>query len=346
MSRLVVFERHHLGDAIMALPFLRAARDRYRTSVVCRPSVAALLRAAIPDIEILEEADSWGAAGRLARSLRLGKSDSAACVWADARAHLLMAWSGAGIRAGFPMTPANYYAPEIPWRRRRLWAGSLLAAVAERVRREPLLTNPIDRACGSQHHMEDWRQLAMALGFVPDDSAPWLALDAAPPAEVANFVAAQEGRKILLLHPGGRLPTKRWPYFSDLLARLARQDIPVLILHPPGEAVPDPCGPLQKVIRVPDWPGIFATFQAVDAVVCNDSLASHLAAAVGKPVVAVFGSGNPDWFAPWNNAHLVAAADACKFRPCIDRCVMPAVICLDATGVELVESRVHAALGR
>ena len=225
MHRLVVFERHHLGDAVMALPFLRAARDRYRTSVVCRPPVAALLRAAIQDIEILETTDSWGAVARQARSLGLGKSDAAACVWADARAHLLMAWSGAGIRAGFPMTPANYYAPEIPWRRRRLWAGKLLTTAAERARGESLLTNPIDRTRRSQHHMEDWRQLAMALGFEPDYRIPWLTVDASAPADVSHFVAVHGGLKILLLHPGGRLPTKRWPYFPEFLARLARLDV-------------------------------------------------------------------------------------------------------------------------
>ncbi len=345
MSRLAIFELHHLGDAVMALPFLRGAGERRRTTVVCRPPVAEFLRAATRNIEIREAADSWPALAIQARALRLGKSDAAACVWADARAHILMALTGAGTRAGFPMTPRNYYAAELPWRRRRLVFGQFLTAAAKILLGRRMLTHPLDRASPSQHHMRDWEQLAQALGLTPETTTPWLPADSALPTEAAGFLASQGGRKIILLHPGGRLPTKRWPYFSELLARLApRDDLAVLILQPPGEQAPEPHGPNQRIIRVPDWPGLFATFQAADAVVCNDSLASHLAAALGKPVVAVFGSGNPAWFAPWNNFHLVAATDLCKFRPCIDRCVMPSVVCLESVTVELVESRLRTAL--
>lgn len=345
MTRLVLFELHHLGDAVMALPFLRGAGKNRRVSVVCRAPVAEFLRAAIRDVEILAAADSWFALAMQARALRLGKSDAAACVWADARAQVLMALSGAGTRAGFPMTPRNYYAAELPWRRRRLLFGKFLTATAAVFSGGPVLTHPLDRASPNQHHTQDWEQLAQALGFAPDCSFPWLSTCAPPPADAADFLNTQAGRKILLLHPGGRLPTKRWPFFPELLARLAqRDDLSVIIIQPPGETAPKPAGPRQRLITAADWPALFSLFQAADAVVCNDSFASHLAAALGKPVVAVFGSGNPDWFAPWENRSLVAATDLCKFRPCIDRCVMPSVVCLESVTIELVESRLRTAL--
>lgn len=345
MKRLVVFELHHLGDAVMALPFLRAAGKTHQVSVVCRPPVAQFLQAATTGVEILPAADSWPALAAQARALRLGKTDTAACVWADARAQILMALTGAGVRAGFPMTPHNYYAAELPWRRRRLRFGQALTAGAGLVGGRPVLTHPLDRASPDQHHLQDWEQLAQALGIVPDDSVPWLLTGGSLPAPAKDFLATQAGKKILLLHPGGRLPTKRWPFFPELLARLApREDLAVLILQPPGESAPEPGGPNQHLVHAADWSALFAVFSTADAVVANDSFASHLAAALGKPVVAVFGSGNPAWFAPWKNRALVAATDVCPFRPCIDRCVMPSVVCLESVTVELVESRLRTAL--
>ena len=80
----------------------------------------------------------------------------------------------------------------------------------------------------------------------------------------------------------------------------------------------------------------------VDGVLCNDSLASHLAAAVGVPVATIFGSGDPAWFAPHGNAHLVIAANACPYRPCVDRCAMPARGGLESVSIRLVERKLSA----
>jgi heptosyltransferase-2 len=66
-----------------------------------------------------------------------------------------------------------------------------------------------------------------------------------------------------------------------------------------------------------------------DAVLCHDSFPAHLAAALGKPVVTIFGSGEPDWFAPFNNRQRVVQKRVCPLHPCIDRCGMPRYICLD-----------------
>ena len=57
-SRLVVFEMHHLGDAVMALPFLRAAAKTYETTVFCRQQTALLLAEAVPGI-IVHRSETW-----------------------------------------------------------------------------------------------------------------------------------------------------------------------------------------------------------------------------------------------------------------------------------------------
>ena len=80
--------------------------------------------------------------------------------------------------------------------------------------------------------------------------------------------------------------------------------------------------------------------QTADHVLCNDSLVSHLAAALGKPVWTIFGSGNPNWFAPFGNEKRVIASDICPYRPCIDRCLYASPICLEAVSVAQVAEKI------
>jgi len=343
MNRLVILELHHLGDAVMALPFLRGAQEKFRVTVVSRPAVAELLRATTNGIEILAAEPSWRGRIRQMRALRLGKKDVTASVWADTRVHLLMAASRAGVRVGFPMTERNYYAAEVPWRRRRLVAGKALAAFSAIF--IPLLTCPLSRQSASQHHMEDWEQIARSLGFSPYVNPPWTSSFPPAPDQIATFVSSQAGRHVVLVHPGGRLPAKRWPFFPDLLHSLARQDnLAVIIVCPPGESAPTPAGPRQITFEARGWPELLGALSLSDAVICNDSVAGHLAAALGKPVVAIFGSGNPDWFAPWGNRSLVAAPEGMRLCPFIDHGVPDSAIRLQSISVSLVESRLRTAL--
>jgi ADP-heptose:LPS heptosyltransferase len=85
-----------------------------------------------------------------------------------------------------------------------------------------------------------------------------------------------------------------------------------------------------RKLNTPDLASLVAALQGADAVLCHDSLPAHLAAALGKPVVAIFGSGEPDWFAPWNNRDRVVQRRVCPLHPCIDRCGMDSYLCLDA----------------
>lgn len=343
MNRLVVFELHHLGDAVMAIPFLRGAENIFRVTVLCREPVAQLLRECGLRCEIIAAAPGWAGLVRQASALALKPADATACVWADTRAHILMALSGASQRVGFPMTSGNYYAPEIPWRHRRLIIGHTLATVANFF--HPLLTLPLSRNSSSQHHMQAWEQLAEALGFVPRYALPWISPPSTLDPAVVSFLDCQHGRKIVILHPGGRLADKRWPLFTDLAHRLAHSaDIATVIIHPPGEPAPAPTGLSQIACGTPRWPKLLSVLQRADAVVCNDSVGAHLAAALGRPVVSIFGSGNPNWFAPWGNRHLAVVPEGKPLFPIIDHGAPPGSVHLDAIPVELVESRLRTAL--
>lgn len=329
--KLAIFELHHLGDAVMAIPFLRGAGTLYQPEVFCTRAVAGFLSLAMPGLTTSPLPDSWLSRARSFRGVAETRDyAAAACVWPDVRAHVLMALTGAPTRAGFTVEAGNFYAAEIPWRKRRLLAGRILSRTFGVLRGAPLLTNPLRKFDANQHHAQSWRQLAAALGFEVDDHLPWI--DPEPfSAPLPQLAFPNTPRPLFALHAGGRLPSKRWQGFEEVLRLFfARSGHPVVIIAPPGEPHPAPQGPNQVVLPTPDLQTLLQVVSQADAFLTNDSFAAHLAAAFGKPVVTVFGSGQPDWFAPFGNRDRVVNSNACPHHPCIDRCVMPSYVCLES----------------
>jgi heptosyltransferase-2 len=117
----------------------------------------------------------------------------------------------------------------------------------------------------------------------------------------------KDGRLIAIL-PGAMHPSKRWPevYFSELARLLAwRGDIPVILPAPGEEELAD------SIVREAGGEGVIgsdplhdltdlASFLAAsDATIANDSGPMHVAAAVGTPILGLFGPTSPDMgFAP------------------------------------------------
>jgi ADP-heptose:LPS heptosyltransferase len=334
-SRLLIVELHHLGDAVMSLPFVRGAREKFDVHVLCRPASRAVyeLLAGPPSVHPWEPpwgddrtCSAWRAVadargeGRILRPLEFS---AAVCVWADARAQILMAETHAVRRVGFPMTHGNYYAADLPWRRNRRWLGRILESLWGATHPgRPLLTEPLHRESSRQSHLRCWEQIAESLGISCDYSLPWIAT---PPAQ------PRSGRPVLAVHAHARVPSKQWPLgrWRELLASPAVADhCDVLEILPPGaESVAPVNG---RKIQTCDLASLVAALHGADAVLCHDSLPAHLTAALGKPVVAIFGSGEPDWFAPWNNRDRVVQRRVCPLHPCIDRCGMDSHLCLDA----------------
>jgi ADP-heptose:LPS heptosyltransferase len=277
--------------------------------------------------------------GRILGSLEFAE---AVCVWADVRAHVFMAATGAPRRTGFPVTRGNFYAPDIPWRRHRRWLGRAYEILADALHpRRPLLAQALHRLSPAQSHAQSWEQIAAANGIECAYDIPWV--DCPPPSErLAAFAASvrAQGRQVLAIHALARLPTKQWPEdrWRSLLARDdVRRRFALLEIHPDSQA---PCGfEGALTVATTDFPSLASALASADAVLCHDSLPAHLAAALGRPVVTIFGSGEPDWFAPWGNRDRAVHRRACPMHPCIDRCGMDRLICLDAVRVDDVAAQ-------
>lgn len=177
-------------------------------------------------------------------------------------------------------------------------------------------TAKVTNAFYDSHHItETYLALPAAIG-VPIVSRD-IRLDP-PPAEIAaarRLVPA--GGKKILVHPGSRSAHRIWPAerFAAVCDRLQdERGAQVFLAAGPAEQ------PLIEAIRgaakthlvtLPPAAsvGAFAALAAqFDAFLCHDSGPMHLAAGVGTPVVALFGSQNATIWRPVGGRHTVLQA--------------------------------------
>lgn len=146
------------------------------------------------------------------------------------------------------------------------------------------------------------------------------------PAEieaVRALLRPHPGAKIAL-HVSARRAAQRWPAecFAALVERLhAAHGASSLLLWSPGPAnhprhpgddakaneIVARVGPAASLVAYPTLrlAELIGALAACDAVVCADGGALHLAAALGKPVVALFGDSPPERWRPWGAPHRV-----------------------------------------
>lgn len=140
-----------------------------------------------------------------------------------------------------------------------------------------------------------------------------------------SFVA-EPGGKIVALHPGSGSRRKNWApaKFLELAIQVRQEGLgqPVFLL---GEAESE-CAPLlhDGTPPIPCIEGIglleLAGFlRACDAYVGNDSGVTHLAAALGLPVVGLFGPTDPAVWAPrGDNVRIVGCAGKAGMPPAME----------------------------
>jgi heptosyltransferase-2 len=134
------------------------------------------------------------------------------------------------------------------------------------------------------------------------------------------------------LCPGAEYgPAKRWPYFSDLSRKI---NLPVVVLGSEKDRQPG--------IGGTDLTGKTSLDEAIvliagaDVVVSNDSGLMHVAAALGRPQVALFGSSSPEHTPPQSAAARVLWLRI-ECSPCYQReCPLGHFRCMREMTVEMV----------
>lgn len=309
---LLIVAPNWLGDAVMALPVIRALAHAWpetQVTVAARRAVAPLytMVPAVHATVVLE-----GRGGRMpiagllrdARRLAQGGFD-AALLLPNSLAAAWLIW-----RAGIPER----------WGFRRDLRG-------------PLLTRAIARPRDYGHQVEYYQALLGALDIPTDGPHAAIAVPAAAEAQAATLfetAGLPTGTPYVVLAPGaayGR--AKQWPpdRFAALARGLAARRLATVLVGAAGDL--EPCRIVARQSAAvdlcgrTDLPTLAAVLKGGQAVVSNDSGAMHLAAATGVRVVALFGPTNERRTAPLTAsaaapAPAVVATDV-WCRPCMLR---------------------------
>ena len=163
---------------------------------------------------------------------------------------------------------------------------------------------------GTVHIVEEFNQLATQAGAEWFPPAPFLPVSETAATRARQYLhnhPAGMDQPLVALCPGANYGSaKQWPAsnFAQLRADLEKRGIGGVVLGSPGEK--SLCDSILSGAG-PDWisaAGVgsidFAgeLMRLMNLAVCNDTGTMHLAAAVGTPLVALFGSTEPHWTAP------------------------------------------------
>lgn len=305
MTGLIVRAPNHLGDLVMAVPALERAGGDVQVVRFLAPllAMAGLTGRVIP----LDRgaAGFWRAAGgarrgRYARGVLLAPSLGSAAILALG-----------GVRA----------------RRGTRTDG-----------RAALLTDAVDPAALAGLHRVDAYCL-LATGRVPDATpVPRLVPGADAHAEWER-VGGRTAEPTVAVFPGSNAPSRRWDAerFARVARGLAERGVRVVVLGGPAErdltAAVAGSWALDAGGRT-SLAALAAALAGCALLVCNDSGPQHVAAAVGTPVVALWGAGDPRVTRPIGDGHTLLRRPELPCVPCVKN------VCPRAgAGYEIAEAR-------
>jgi heptosyltransferase-2 len=311
MERILIVAPAWIGDAILSEPLVAVVRDPFETPIVdvLAPAWCAPVYARMRGIgRIIETTSPHG---------RLDLRE---------RRTLAKELAGYGYTRAIVL-PNSWKSALVPWLagipRRTGYVGEARYGLLNDIRRlnDKALPRLVDR----------FAALAAKPGeLVPMPPRPVLVPDLANRAAAVRALRLRTDRKTAILCPGAEYgPAKRWPptHFAELAARFLADGMQVWLVGSPNdklaaESVMQAAGESARYIR--DLTGRTDLGTAIDLlshasiVISNDSGLMHAAAAVGMPMVALFGSSSPVYTPPLSTIAQVARISI-ECSPCFKR---------------------------
>lgn len=161
------------------------------------------------------------------------------------------------------------------------------------------------------------------------------------------------GEPYAVINPGAAWPNKRWPAarFGEVARHLhARHHLRTLVTFGPGEqalasAVVDAAGGAAALAPPTRIGEMVSLLEGARLVVSGDTGPLHIAAAMGAPLVALFGPTWPARNGPWNPADaVVSRAEVCRCHH-KRQCLIGAP-CIESISVDEVTAAVDLRLAR
>ena len=340
VPRILIIKPSSLGDVVHALPILAAARKTYPQAhiawLINENFAPFLVNHPLLDDVIPFHRRHYGRMWRSPRSfldfwsfvldLRKQRFDLILDLQGLIRSGLTAFFSGAPRRFG--LADAREYA----------WL---------------FYTNRVHCPPGVEHAVDKNVHLARSAGLEIETPEFPLALRSEEYDDARRLLAGAAGHPLesfLAVLPGARWPSKLWPEenIARLIDRAQDAGLPPVVLL----GAPDERESARRIIaacrsKVADLVGrttlrqLSATIDLARAVVCHDSGPMHIAAALNKPIVALFGPTNPTRTGPYSPAARVLShpieCSPCYRRSCPfghQRCLRdltPDTVCSELT---------------
>ena len=281
-----------LGDAIMALPAIRDVRRHFSgqtITVAARPSIAPVFRA-VADIDRIVVLDRGKEASQLRGDIGILLPNSFRSAWILRKAGIKERW---GYRSDF---------------------------------RRPLLTRSVSKPRGRVSFPEYYSNLVRQLGI---ETGPLTAHVKAPAAASAAAMELlrergwKAGQPLVGIAPGAAFGhAKRWSpkRYAELASQLVDAGVACVIAGRSEDR--DAARNIKGIdlIGQTDLTLLMGVLSHCNVVVANDSGALHLAAALGVPVVGIWGPTHERYstpVTPYEDSRTVAALSESVFcRPC------------------------------
>lgn len=329
--RILIRASNWLGDAVMTVPAVRAikaGRPDARVSILTQAKLADFWRS-VPEVDEVIEIARGESVFAVARKLR--DRFEAAILFPNSLRTALEVWlAGIPRRVGYP-----------GHRRSRLLNQVFV----------PKQKKPVPRPRHQVHH---YLALAEFVGAeVPPDVAARIARNV-PPARVieSDGLFAKDAPTIGLVAGAEYGPAKRWfpERFAEVIKTLRARtgcewklfgvegDLPLTdrILQEAG-------GPLTYLVGQTTLTQLIAELRTCDLLLTNDTGTMHLAAHLGVPVVALFGSTEDSLTGPLGSGHRILRHHV-ECSPCFLRNCPRDFRCMKAITVEETVAAVESVL--
>jgi lipopolysaccharide heptosyltransferase II len=344
-ERILVIKLSAVGDVIHTIPLLNALRRRYpgaRIDWLSKPTPAEFIR----DLPALDEVlvygenqtevpqynwDGFTHFVRLIRDhrflamlsrLRAARYDLVIDMQGQLRSGFVSMVTGAPVRIGFDRPRRRVWKKEgrslPPGAIKHAWKGAREGSWLAYTHHVPLPTLAL-------HAVDRYLLVGEMLGF--GHQAPEFSIPVRVQAEERVDALLREhagamSKPPIVMSPGSLWETKRWrpEGFAAVARHFLAKGYPVLLDGAANEA--EAC---RRIVA--DAPGavvlagltsladLAALIRRSAIAVTNDSGPLHLATALGRPVVPLFGPTNPIWVGPYNQPDAILSAGlACS--PC------------------------------
>jgi len=346
IKKILVVLPNWIGDAVMSVPAISQIRERFpsdRITIIGLPHISELFYESpyVDEIRVYKKDSPFSKRGLAAAglSLRSEKFDMALLLPNSFRSALLVRLAGIPLRCGY----------------NRDGRGLLLTMPVR-------LTPQIKKLHQVEYYLHLVRSIEQVLGTelnsVPNTMGKLLFLSQKEIQQAKetldkNHITPDD--LLIGINPGAAYgSSKRWypERFSQVAAALVQKyHAKIILFGGPGERdiaeeIVRGSGPSlfnmagQTTIR-----GLMALLSQCRLLITSDSGPMHIAAALGVPVAAIFGSTDPALTTPIGTGHVVVRKDV-PCSPCFRRECPTNLECMDLIQVEDVLGSVEKILGQ